>query len=313
MVDKEIPGICFVPLPLVRSFFNVIPDVPEQLKFFSIFPKPVRLWLFRHIPQFVKDRVPILRQNNIRHAAYKLGWKSDKLINTFDLLKADLTVVNDFPDFYDQGKFPPNVVFTGPLFAMPSSDEEIDSEILRVFDPSSDKIKIFCSLSSSGSEEMLTEVIKVFTYGEGLNWNAVILAPHFSLAKARKILNGRKDVYITDKFIPALKVNALSDITVCHGGQGTIQTAIHSGTPIVGVAAQQEQFINLSNIESFGAGIRIPKAKWDAHNIQKSISRILSDKHYSESMLKLRDRIKELDGVKTAAVTIWDKINKFID
>ncbi|MDR2644373.1 MAG: hypothetical protein LBB44_00035 [Endomicrobium sp.] len=83
MTDKEVPGICFVPLPLVSSFFNVIPDVPGQLKIFSIFPKSVRLWLFRHVPNFIKSRVPILRQNNIRHAVYKLGWKGEKLVNTF--------------------------------------------------------------------------------------------------------------------------------------------------------------------------------------------------------------------------------------
>jgi len=308
MMNKEIFGICFVPLPLVSNFFDVLPDVPEQLKIFSIFSKSARLWLFRHIPNFVKARVPILRQNNIRHAVYNLGWKGEKLVNTFDLLKADITIVNDLPDYYDQSKFPPNVKFTGPLFSIPNNDETIDPEILKVFDFQNNKPKIFCTLSSSGSEEMLKEVIKVFTYGEGLNWNAVILSPHFSVGEANKLLGNRNGVYITDKFIPASKVNALADITVSHGGQGTVQTAIHSGTPIVGVAAQQEQFINLSNVEARGAGIRIPRAKWNADNIQKSVSKILSNKRYKESVLKLRDRIIKIDGAKNAADVIWDKI-----
>jgi UDP:flavonoid glycosyltransferase YjiC (YdhE family) len=311
MVDREIPGICFVPLPLVRDFFKVLPDVPEQLKLFSLFPKPIRLWFFRHcIPQTLKNRVPILRQNNIRHAAYKLGWRGDKLVNTFDLLKADLTIVNDLSDFYDLKKLPSNIVFTGPLFSIPDDDEAIDPKIIEVFDPDKNITKVFCSLSSSGSEEMLREVIKVFTYGKGLNWNAVILSPHFSLNKAKKILNGRKGIYITDKFVPAIKVNAMADITVSHGGQGTIQTAIYSGTPIVGVAAQQEQFINLSNVESYGAGLRIPRTKWNANNIQNSISKILSNKKYSESMLKLRNHLTAIDGAKNAAITIWGKINQ---
>ena len=308
MMNKEIPGICFVPLPLVSNFFNVLPDVPEQLKIFSVFSKPVRLWLFRHIPNFVKSRVPILRQNNIRRAAYRLGWKGEKLVNTFDLLKADITIVNDLPDYYDQSKFPSNVQFTGPLFSIPNNDETIDSEILKVFDQKNNKPKIFCTLSSSGSEEMLKEVIKIFTYNEGLQWNAVILSPHFSIEEARKLIGDRQGVYITDKFIPVPKVNSLADITVSHGGQGTVQTAIHSGTPIVGVAAQQEQFINLSNVESHGAGIRIPRAKWNAENIQKSITKILTDKKYKEAVLKLRDRIATTDGAKNASDVIWDKI-----
>lgn len=310
MMDKEIPGICFVPLPLVSNFFDVIPDVPEQLKIFSIFSKPVRLWLFRHIPNFIKSRAPILRQNNIRHAVYKLGWKGEKLVNTFDLLKADITIVNDLSDYYDQSKFPPNVKFTGPLFSVPNIDESVDPEILKVFNPQNNKPKIFCTLSSSGSEEMLKEVIKVFTYGKGLNWNAVILSPHFSVKKARELLGNHEGVYITDRFIPASKVNAMADITVSHGGQGTVQTAIYSGTPLVGVAAQQEQFINLSNIESSGAGIRIPFAKWNAENIQKAISKIMSDKRYKESMLKLKNLVSSMDGSKNAATAIWDNIKQ---
>jgi hypothetical protein len=58
MVEKEIPGICFVPLPLIQEFFNVLPDVPERLKLLSIFPKSIRLWIFRHIPSFIRKRVP---------------------------------------------------------------------------------------------------------------------------------------------------------------------------------------------------------------------------------------------------------------
>lgn len=310
MMDKEIPGICFVPLPLVSGFLDVIPDIPEQLKIFSILPKQMRLWLLRCTPNFVKSRVPILRQNNIRHAAYKLGWKGEKLVNTFDLLKADLTIVNDLSDYYDQSKFSSNVVFTGPLFSVSDGNETVSPEILKVFNSNKNKTKVFCTLSSSGSEKMLTEVIKVFIYGKGLDWNAVILSPHFSVEKAKKLLKNRKGIYITNQFIPALRVNAMADITVSHGGQGTLQTAIHSGTPIVGVAAQQEQFINLSNIESSGAGIRIPRIKWKAENIRKSISKILSDKRYKESMLKLRDRMISIDGAKNAAVTIWNNMKQ---
>jgi hypothetical protein len=310
MTDKEIPGICFVPLPLVSGFFDVISDIPEQLKVFSILPKQIRLWLLRCIPNFVKSRVPILRQSNIRRAAYKLGWKGEELVNTFDLLKADLTIVNDLSDYYDQSKFSSDVVFTGPLFSLSDGNEAVSPEILKIFSSNKNKTKVFCTLSSSGSEEMLTEVIKVFIYGIGLDWNAIILSPHFSVEKAKKLLNNRKGVYITNQFIPALRVNAMADITVSHGGQGTLQTAIHSGTPIVGVAAQQEQFINLSNIESSGAGIRIPRVKWKTENIQKSISKIISDKRYKESMLKLRDRMISIDGAKNAAITIWDKIKQ---
>lgn len=310
MAKREIPGICFVPLPLVPDFFDALPDIPEQIKIFSILPKKLRLWLFRWIPKFVKKRIPILRQNNIRHAAYNIGWYGDSLLNVFDLLKADLTIVNDFPDYYQRDKFFSNIKFTGPLFAIPDDSSPIDPEILNVFNSKITKPKIFCTLSSSGSEEMLKPVLKAFTYGHGLNWNAVILSHHFSVDKGRKILWNREGVYITDKFIPALKVNAMADITLCHGGQGTLQTALCAGTPIVGVAAQQEQFINLSNIESHGAGIRIPRRKWDSRHIQKSIIRILEDERFKESVSVLQKHIQSNDGARNVAEAIWTVLLK---
>jgi UDP:flavonoid glycosyltransferase YjiC (YdhE family) len=225
---------------LVRDFFNALPDVPEQLKIFSIFPKSLRLWLFHLIPDFIRNRVPMLRQNNIRRAAYNLGWRGEELVNVFDLLKPDMMVVNDLPDYYDRNNFHANVKFTGPLFPVPNDKASIDPEIMEVFDRKSGVPKIFCTLSSPDSEEMLTEVINVFTYGPGLDWNAVILSPHFPIKKARELAGGREGVYITDKFVPALKVNAMADVTISHGGQGTLQTALYSGTPIIGGAAQQE-------------------------------------------------------------------------
>jgi UDP:flavonoid glycosyltransferase YjiC (YdhE family) len=286
----------------------VLPDVPEQLKAFAVLPKRLRLWLFRKIPKFIKNRVPILRQNNIRHAAHDLGWRGGTLVNTFDLLKADLTIVNDLPDYYPADKFPPNVKITGPLFSAPDDASPADPEILKVFDSKISRPKIFCTLSSSGSGEMLKPVIKVFTFGDGLNWNAVILSPHFSVDRAREILGRRDGVYITDKFIPALKVNKMADITVCHGGQGTLQTALVAGTPVVGTAAQQEQFINLSNIESRGAGIRVPLRKWSAGSIQKSICRILENDGFKESASVLQNHIRATNGAQNAADVIWHTI-----
>ncbi|WP_392563678.1 hypothetical protein RHO13_10325 [Orbus wheelerorum] len=308
MTKREIPGICFAPLPLVPDFFDVLPDIPEQIKIFSLLPKWLRLFIFRKIPKFVKNRVPILRQNNIRHAAYSIGWDKDKLVNVFDLLKANLIIVNDLPDYYMLDKFPSNVKFTGPLFAIPNDTRAIEPGILDVFSSNVSHPKIFCTLSSSGSEEMLKPLLQAFTYGPGLSWNVVILSPHFSVEKARKILNGRNGVYITDTFIPALRVNTMADITLCHGGQGTLQTALCAATPIVGVAMQQEQFINLSNIEAHGVGIRIPRRKWRSQHIQLAILHVLENKKFKETALLFQKKIQSADGAQNAADAIWKEL-----
>lgn len=312
MMEKEIPGICFVPLPMTEAFLDVIPDVPEQIKPLSLLPYKIRIGIFRKIPKFIKKRIPILRQSNIRNAAMELGWKGERLLNVFDLLKADLTLVNDLPDYYDQKFFPKNVLFTGPVFSRSGSVEDVSSQIKEVFDSKNGKIKVFCTLGSSGTKKQLLEIVKVFTAGEGLKWNAVILSPSSvcPVEEARATLGDREGIYITDEFIPGQKVNALADVVVCHGGQGTVQTAISSGTPLVGVAMQQEQFLNLTNIALYGAGIRVSLDKWNAGNIQKAVTKVVGDRKFKEAAVKLGGRINDMDGKRRSAEIIWEKIKE---
>jgi UDP:flavonoid glycosyltransferase YjiC (YdhE family) len=309
MMGRKILGICYVPVPCTtEKYLDIVPDIPEQVPFFSKLPFKIRK-LMRYLPLFIKRRVPPLRQPNILWAACKLGWKG-KIVNLFDMLEADLTIVNDLPDFYLQSALPEHIVFSGPLFCKPSEADSIDPQIRNIFSRQNSSVKIFCTLGSSGTKDQLLEIVKVFTYGEGLEWSAVILSPISvcPIEEAKGVLGNREGVYITDSFVPAQNVNALADIVICHGGQGTLQTALHSGTPLVGVAAQAEQFLNLYNIESKGAGIRIPMNKWNAENIQKAVHKIITDKKYSEAAIRLKERMDKMDGERNSAEAIWKKI-----
>jgi len=312
MMEKEIPGICFLPLPLTEAFLDVIPDVPEQIKPLSRLPYKIRIGIFRRIPKFIKKRIPLLRQNNIREAARELGWKGGPLVNLFSLLKADITLVNDLPDYYDGRLFPKDVVFTGPVFSRSDGTEPVSQKITEVFGPGNGKVKVLCTLGSSGTKKQLLEIVKVFTAGAGREWNAVILSPLSvcPVEEARAVLGDRKGVFITDEFVPAQAVNALADIVICHGGQGTIQTALSSGTPLVGVAMQQEQFINLSNVAVYGAGIRIPFDAWNAKAIRIAVQKIVADKKFKEAAFRLRGRVNAMDGRKRSAELIWNKIKE---
>ena len=313
MVSKEIPGICFIPLPLTEAFPDTISDVPEQIKLLAKLPYKIRVGIFQNIPKFIKLRIPLLRHSNIRKAAQKLGWKGEPLLNIFAMLRPDLLLVNDLPDYYDTSLFPKHVVFTGPLFSR-AGNEEVGQEIKEIFQPDNGKVKIFCTLGSSGNKKQLLEIIKLFTQGRGWDWNAVILSPPSicPVEEVRTALGNRNGVYITDSFIPAQKVNALADIVICHGGQGTVQTAIASGTPLVGVACQPEQQLNLDHIVAYGAAIRVPFDQWTADNIGKAVYKILNNGNYKINAEKLKEQMAVMDGKKQSGEAIWAKIKELI-
>jgi UDP:flavonoid glycosyltransferase YjiC (YdhE family) len=310
MVKRKIVGICFLPIPLnSESLLDIIPDIPEDVPLVSALPLPVRHRLLKHFPRSILKRFPPLRQSNILWAAKKAGWGAP-IVNLFDMLRADLTIVNDIPDFYDDVCFNEKVEFSGPLFSRAGHDKMLDSCILDFLGQERHRLIIFCTLGSSGLREHLIEMVRALSFGVGLQWDAIVLSPPSvcPIEEARSILANRPGVYVTDKFVPAEIVNSLVDIVICHGGQGTIQTAMHSGTPLVGVPTQTEQFLNLHNVESSGAGIHIPRKEWTAKNIQEAVVKLASDPSYFRAAERLRNRMGQFDGQKISADHIWRTI-----
>jgi hypothetical protein len=312
MLDRTVPGICFTPLPIHENLFRVLPDAPEEIKVLAYLPHRMRKYFVNHLPLFIRRRLPLLRHRNIRWAAQRSGWNGKPLLNIFDMLQADLTLVNDLSDFYAGVSFPATFQFTGPVFSSPSAGDAMDNRIQKVFDSDHAAPKVFCTLGSSGVKDQLLEIVKVFTTGTGTKWNAVILSPSSvcPIDEARKILGPRNGVFLTDSFVPARLVNAMADVVVCHGGQGTLQTAICSGTPLVGLATQQEQQINLDHIAMYGAGIRIPARHWKYQIIQKTIADVLLNRRYKENALRLKNRMEQNNGKEKSALAVWTFLRK---
>jgi UDP:flavonoid glycosyltransferase YjiC (YdhE family) len=162
-------------------------------------------------------------------------------------------------------------------------------------------------MGSSGYKEHFLEAVKALTSGVGIDWNSVILASPAicTLEEAKANSGAGSSSYITDAFVPALSVNELADVVVSHGGQGTVQTALTCGTPIVGVAMQLEQQVNLDNVGANGAGIRIPTHRWTASNIQAAVCNVLEDRRYLENARQLQRSVRSADGKRSSAEAIW--------
>ena len=126
-----------------------------------------------------------------------------------------------------------------------------------------------------------------------------------SLEDAKKAAMGNKNIYITDQFVPAPKVNELADIVISHGGQGTVQTAIASQTPIIGVALQPEQQINLDNVVLQGGAIRIPLHRFHSRRIHAMIRKMSGTDTYQKNIKKLQKYLFSSDGKQKAASAIW--------
>lgn len=299
--------INFLPVPLHASAFahGLVRDLPDLIPLFTRLPRPIR----QRIAWWASGlmiKAPIFQQKRLGAAAAAAGWPITGPISLFDMNMADLNIVNDHPIFHQEylHRIPKNIVLTGPLYA--SNDSKLDNDIATHLTKGPGP-SILVTMGSSGTEEFLFEAIKALKMNPHDNWNAVVLASKSicDVNKANAVAGGDSRLLVTDRFIPAPAANALADLIVTHGGQGTVQCALAAGKPIVGVALQVEQQTNLDNAMNAGAGVRIQKQFWKAKNIRSTILSVLQDPTYAAKASMLAETLNAMDGAKTAAEVMW--------
>lgn len=299
--------INFLPVPLHPGAFahGLVRDLPDLMPLFTRLPRPVRQRLAWWASGLM-IKAPIFQQKRLGAAAAACGWPIEGPISLFDMNMADLNLVNDHPVFHQEylHRLPKNIVLTGPLYAGNDAklDDDISHHLTKGPGPS-----ILVTMGSSGTEEFLFEAIKALRMDPQDNWNAVVLASKSicDIDKANFVAGGDPRLLVTDRFIPAPAANALADVIVTHGGQGTVQCALAAGKPLVGVALQVEQQTNLDNAMNAGAGIRVQKQFWIAKNIRNTVLTILKDPSYTAKARRLAETLNAMDGAKTAAEVMW--------
>lgn len=303
----RIRTINFLPVPLhPRAFAHgLVRDLPDMIPLLTRLPRPIRQKMAWWASGLM-IKAPIFTQKRLGAAAAACGWPIEGPISLFDMNMADLNIVNDHPVFHHEylHLVPSNIVLTGPLYA--ESDAKLDRDIATHLTKGPGP-SILVTMGSSGTEEFLFEAIKALKCNPEDNWNAVVLASKSicSVDKANEIAAGDPRLLITDRFIPAPAANALADVIVTHGGQGTVQCALAAGKPIVGVALQVEQQTNLDNAMNAGAGIRVQKQFWKARNIRSTVLAVLKDPTYAAKARILAETLNSMDGAKTAAEVMW--------
>lgn len=96
------------------------------------------------------------------------------------------------------------------------------------------------------------------------------------------------------------------DLTVIMGGQGSVQCAMASGTPIVGFPFHGEQELNLALAERKGMATRLPPAAAHTERLTSAIEEMLGSPAVRESATRVREMYAGVDGAETAAGAILE-------
>ncbi len=177
--------------------------------------------------------------------------------------------------------------YGGAIFAKLFGD--IPSNVLSFL--KTDLPKIYVAMTS-GPPDLLN---KVYTAVKDLPVRTVLCST------VHKFKSQAHPSILVADYLPSHKIMPLVDLAIIHGGQGSVQTAIESGTPIIGIPLNLEQGLNVTIVERNGAGLVQNKHEVTPDEIREKIKTIQSYKFYKENILKLSAYQKSVDGVKKAA------------
>lgn len=251
------------------------------------------------------------------------------------MLETGFTLLSDVPQMAELGELPPHFRYVGPFVT------RLPGEVPQtITDLPPDQPKIYFAMGSSGNPAIIMEILKafegtpyqviaplehllrgkraspeaVFDHPEGQGRERVKRGapmyeqnPHPAEDLARQLsmehlanLGFPPNVLLTG-WLPAHKVNPLADLSIIHGGQGTVYNALLAGAPIVGVGMQPEQEANLECLVRKGIAIRIRKKRVTPEAILEAVQKMIHNREARRACETLGAEVARWDGPTNSA------------
>ncbi len=266
------------------NYDTVRVKAPEHLKITQILGKQITTWFIPWIKNFILtfDIRPINKFR--RHMGLR------PLKNLWDVIKGDLNLIVDIPEYGPTKDLPTNFHYIGPILWEPDVQtpnwlEELDSE----------RPTLYFTMGSTGNPSFFEQAIEIFGNSE---YQCMM-----TTAGMVELSNVPENFFVVD-YAPGSKIMEKSDIVVCHGGNGTIYQAMSKGVPIIGIPTMHDQEFNLDRVVDLGIGIHLSELKFKPSHLVAAVEKILSEKSYKENAQRYKNILDGYNGPSKGAQLI---------
>jgi len=196
--------------------------------------------------------------------------------------RADYTLYADIPDLYRMQNRPRHHRFIGPVvwsprFPHPPWWQEV---------PQGRPI-VYVTLGSSGQASLLPELIAAL--GQ-LNVTALVSTAGAPLPP---VVPG--NVFVA-AYLPGEQAVKMASLVICNGGSPSTHQALVHSVPVIGVAGNLDQYLNMTAIESTGAGRGLRAGTCRAGELVEVVSLMLADASCREAARELAVRLARYDS-----------------
>jgi UDP:flavonoid glycosyltransferase YjiC (YdhE family) len=208
----------------------------------------------------------------------------------YALMEGDLNLVADIPEYATTSALPAGFHYVGPILWNMEWPDTGEPAWFRGLDP--DRPMVYVTGGSSGHAGLLREAALAL---QDSPYQVVM-----TTAGRRHAISECENITVVD-FAPGGRVMERADVVLCHGGNGTINQAIMSGRPVVGIARHVEQALHLDRVEAMGFGKRIYAGRGVVGRIRAAVDEVVAQRRYAQSARALQAVARRYNGATTAA------------
>jgi UDP:flavonoid glycosyltransferase YjiC (YdhE family) len=172
---------------------------------------------------------------------------------------ADHTLYADLPAAFEmEASMPATHRVIGPIvwsppMALPSWWNEVPA----------DRPIVYVTLGSSGSSETLDTLLRALA--------DLPLSMLVATAGAPPPAQVPRNALIAD-YLPGEAAAARARLVICNGGSPTSQQALAAGVPVLGIASNMDQFLNMQGVVRLGAGSVLRADRLDPAQLRRAVS-----------------------------------------
>jgi UDP:flavonoid glycosyltransferase YjiC (YdhE family) len=206
------------------------------------------------------------------------------------LTHGDHTLFPDVPALIPTGGLPAGQRYLGPVLwsppvPLPSWWDALDPQ----------RPTIYVTLGSSGRIERLPLVVDV---AAGLGYQVLV-----ATAGRSELGAVPRHVYVAD-YLPGHLAARRAALVVSNGGSTTGYQALAEGRPVLGIAANLDQYLAMTSIQDAGAGLLLRAGTLTREVLADALPRVVSEPAYTHAAGQLRDEFARWNAPATFATFV---------
>lgn len=223
-------------------------------------PIPVAEWIFRRVAPLAL-RLHALPLERLRK---KFGLPSLNYDLRRAYTEADLRLFANFPALFPEVIRNEAADFIGPIAWSPDFEGKLDF--------SNGNPLVYVTMGSSGNPQVIEKIIPILEQ----------LGSQLVIATAGKTISFTPQSPTTRIFdyLPGSLVCQHASLVICNGGSPTTNQALSCGVPVLGIAQNMDQFLNMEAIVAFGAGQLIRADRAESSLIKDTIQSLMLNPNF---------------------------------